>query len=175
MLDVTDVPVHRFTSEEYDRMVYAGALDRVRTELLDGLIVDKMTPSPEHVAVINALVRLCAQQLGLVRTQSPVKAAEGWTPEPDFALAPTDPHAHPTSALLAAEVAVTSHAYDRKKVGVYLRAGIPQVWLIDVPGRVVTVVTSDGHEVRRGEDILDPEVEGIAPFTVDGLFETAGL
>jgi Uma2 family endonuclease len=41
-------PLHRFTVDEYDRIVAAGALESARIELLDGIMVDRIPKSPEH-------------------------------------------------------------------------------------------------------------------------------
>ena len=46
---------HRFTVAEYQRMVDAGAFDRVRVELLDGWIVDKKMHNPPHDFTFNRL------------------------------------------------------------------------------------------------------------------------
>jgi Uma2 family endonuclease len=35
-----EASVHRLTTDEYERMVASGALEDVRVELLDGLLVD---------------------------------------------------------------------------------------------------------------------------------------
>jgi Uma2 family endonuclease len=168
--------LHRFSTAEYDRLVASGALEDVRVELLDGLLVDVSPPGPEHVLVIQRLMRHFAGRIDLVRIQQPLACAEGWTPEPDVALAAdAGPHAHPTTALLAVEVAVTNHAEARRKLPGYALAGIPLIWLVDVPAGAVEVRAeprgSAFGRVRlaRGDDALDPGVEGIAPLRVGEL------
>ncbi len=67
------------------------------------------------------------------------------------------------------EVADTTLAWDRNvKVPLYGRAGIPEVWVVDLDGEVVDVFTSPGkqeyddvRQARRGESLQ------IAGITVD--------
>ncbi len=59
------------------------------------------------------------------------------------------------------EVADTTLAWDRNvKVPLYGRAGIPEVWVVDLDGEVVDVFTSpreqeydDVRQARRGESL----------------------
>lgn len=174
--------VHRLTSAEYDRMVASGALESVRVELVDGLLVDVTPPGPEHSAAIQALTRLFAGRADLLRVQLPLACAEGWRPEPDVALAePSGPTRHPPTAHLVVEVVVTARAEAERKLPGYALAAVPAVWLVDVPTRTAEVLTtprSNGYADRasiRGEDPLDPAVSGIAPFSVRDLFAAAGM
>lgn len=77
------------------------------------------------------------------------------------------------SILLLVEVADTTLAWDRNvKVPLYVRAGIPAVWVVDLDGEVVDVSTSpekqeyeDVRQARRGESL---EIAGIT-IDVDEL------
>ena len=171
--------VHRLSTAEYERMVGAGALDELRVELLDGLLVDMSPQTEDHVEVIRRLMRLCAARMDLLRVQAPLSVAEGWVPEPDVALAEHDPHrrGHPSTALLVVEVAVSSQAVDRSKAAVYASAGIPRYWLVDLPARNVLEHTEprpDGYARvvhLAGADALDAGVEGVATTTVAALLD----
>ncbi len=46
---------------------------------------------------------------------------------------------HPSTALLIVEVAVSSLSHDRKKAGLYAKAGVPEYWIVDVKHRQVLV------------------------------------
>jgi Uma2 family endonuclease len=174
-------PVHRLSSDEYHRMVDCGALEQMRVELADGLLVEVSPQSEQHWKVIQALMRLMAARMDILRVQAPLAAAEGWTPEPDIALAEVDddPWLRPSTALLVVEVAVSSHQYDLRKAKVFAQAAIPTYWIVDVPGRHVLAYTEPGPEgytrerTLRPADELDPGVSGIEPFTVGDLFVTA--
>ena len=45
----------------------------------------------------------------------------------------------PATAHLVIEVAQTSHARDREKASDYAAAGVPEYWIVDLPGRTVHV------------------------------------
>jgi Uma2 family endonuclease len=173
--------VHRLSTAEYARMVDSGALDGLRIELLDGLLVDVSPQGERHARAVQRLMRLCSDRMDLLRVQMPLAVAEGWAPEPDISLADPhpDPDRHPSTALLVVEVAVTSQAEDRRKAPVYARADIPRYWLVDLRDRVViehTVPGPDGYGAvaeRSGDDILDANVPGIKPTTVAKLLALA--
>ncbi len=162
-------------------MVDCGALEQMRVELADGLLVEVSPQSEQHWKVIQALMRLMAARMDILRVQAPLAAAEGWTPEPDIALAEVDddPWLRPSTALLVVEVAVSSHQYDLSKAKIFAQAGIPTYWIVDVPGRQVFAYTEpspDGYARERTLEAtaeLDPGVPGLEAFTVAGLFATA--
>lgn len=174
-------PVHRLSSDEYHRMVDCGALEQMRVELAEGLLVEVSPQSEQHWKVIQALMRLMAARMDILRVQAPLAAAEGWTPEPDIALAEVDddPWLRPSTALLVVEVAVSSHQYDMSKAKVFAQARIPTYWIIDVPGRQVLAYTEPGpggyarERTLETRSELDPGVPGLEPFTVAGLFAMA--
>ena len=75
------------------------------------------------------------------------------------------------------EVADSSLRYDRlEKAPRYGRAGIPEMWLVDVDAAAVTVHTDpgpNGHATRRvrgrGDEVAAASVAGLR-FTVDEVF-----
>jgi Uma2 family endonuclease len=170
-----DESVHRLSTAEYERIVSTGAFGDMRIELLDGLLVDRSPQDPGHSWSVTQLMRLCGPRLELVRIQLPLDVADGWVPEPDIALAESDPRHHPKTALFIAEVAYSSHRVDTRKSFVYARAGIPAYWIVDIPGatvRVHTKPTADGYasiEAKTGDDVLDTGVEGVPSTTVAAL------
>ncbi len=173
-----DFTPHRLTTAEYEQMVARGALEDMRVELLDGLLVDMNVPSEPHNRALQALMMHFVPRAELLRIQMPLSVADGWMPEPDVALVDPDPdlQRRPETAHLVVEVSVTSHAKDRRKAGVYARAGVPRYWHIDLPAGVVfehSELGADGYTlVRRlsGDDVLDACIAGVAPTTVDALF-----
>jgi Uma2 family endonuclease len=172
---------HRFTREEFDRMVELGAFEDVRVELLDGELVDVSLQGPEHAAVIRALTRWFAPRGDLLCVQLPLAATEDSEPEPDVALVQhDDAHRHPGSALLAVEVVVGERAAARRKASIYARAGVGAYWIVDVPARQVLVheePLSTGYRRTKalgGHDQLQPPA-GLPGRPVDELFAAAGL
>jgi Uma2 family endonuclease len=175
----TEVTEHRFDAETYGRIVESGALDDQRVELIDGRIVDMSPQTTQHAGAIARLTQLLAGGEALLRVQLPLHVASDSVPEPDVALTGTeiDWDSHPTTARLVVEVAVSSHALDRgRKSELYAAAGVPEYWVVDVPGRSVEVHReprpAGGYgtvTVRKDDDELTPPVAGIAPFTVERL------
>jgi len=142
-----EVSHHRFTSDEYYRLVALGFFEGHRVELIHGEII-AMPPMGSPHATTLTLVLQCLQRIFavgyVVRPQMPLHLQEDSEPEPDIAVVPGTPAdyagSHPMTAILAVEVAVTTLAYDRDVKGpLYARAGIPDFWLLDVSQRRVTV------------------------------------
>jgi Uma2 family endonuclease len=172
----------RFTVEEYHRMGEVGILpEDSRVELIAGDIVVREPIGSYHAGAVNRLTRLWTSMLGdraVVQVQNPVELAKEDTElQPDVAL--LQPRAdfyatsHPVAAdvLLLIEVADTSLPRDRRvKVPLYARAGIREVWLVDLPSDRIEVYrdpTASGYgHVRalgRGESVA---CEAIPDLTV---------
>jgi Uma2 family endonuclease len=99
------------------------------------------------------VARAVAEGLAQVRVQGPLRLDRHNEPQPDLLL--LRPRAdfyrsgHPTAAdvLLLVEVADGSPAYDRgPKLALYARHGVPEVWVVDIGGRVVEVCSEPGPE-----------------------------
>lgn len=142
---------------EYDQLVASGAFEGERVELLDGQVTQMPPPhGPEHDGTIHVLNKWLLAHLGAradVRVQSAFAATDDAEPEPDLAVVPPGDYrdAHPSTALLIVEVAVSSGAYDRQKASIYARAGVPEYWIVDVPRGVVEVhrdPAGGGYETR---------------------------
>ena len=144
-----DVKRYRFTVPDYHRMCDVGILDEdTRVELLAGDIVVREPPGPYHAGTVTRLTSLWTSRLGdrvLVHVQNPIELSDvDSEPQPDLALvrprADFYTTAHPRAAdvLLVIEVADSSARIDRRvKIPLYARAGIREVWLVDVIRRRV--------------------------------------
>jgi Uma2 family endonuclease len=150
----TTRPRRRFTVDEYHRMAEAGILgDDERVELLDGDVVEMSPVGDPHVAAVTRCGRAFAPAWVAGRltlhTQDPVRLDRHSEPQPDIALAPPGVEAapRPGEVLLAIEVADTTAADDRaRKVPLYARAGVPEVWLLDVVARTLEVYREPGPD-----------------------------
>jgi Uma2 family endonuclease len=174
---LADPGLHRFTNEEWDRLVATGALAEVPVELVDGLVVEMSPQGEEHALTIRALTALLAGRGDLLAVQLPyMPALEGWRPEPDVALSELLGPGRPHRTHLTIEVVWSAMAEARRKIPGYLAAGVPQAWLVDVRRRVVEVHRPGGSVQILGDDeLLDPEVEGIEPFAVARIWSLAQL
>lgn len=127
--------LHRLSVDEYHRLGEQGIIGR-RTELLRGLVIDKMSKTPLHAWITQLLVDLLRQAVGdgwIVRSELPLTLGDS-EPEPDLSVveAPRSRYfqEHPTTAGLVIEIATTSERLDSKKAALYAEAEIPEFWLI---------------------------------------------
>ena len=168
-----------FSVTDYAKMRESGILtEEDRVELIGGE-VRSMTPiGPLHAAIVNRLNALFTRILNgtvIVSIQNPLRLNDYTEPQPDLLVLrwradfyATD---HPSAAdvLLVIEVADTSAEYDRgEKLPRYVEAGIPEVWLVDVPNQVVEQHTqprnrlySSVKRLQHGETIQSLMLEAL--------------
>ncbi|MDQ2729821.1 MAG: Uma2 family endonuclease [Actinomycetota bacterium] len=170
-----------WTVDEYHRMAEAGVLrEDDRVELIEGEIIEMSPIGSAHARCVNRLTALLVPAAGgraIVSVQNPVRLSPRSEPQPDLSLLrwrhdfyPEGPT--PGDVLLVIEVAASSVGFDRRvKVPLYGRAGIPEVWIVDLDAAQVEVHTglSSGtyREVRAtaAGDMLEPP--GLAGVAVD--------
>ncbi|HEY0406598.1 MAG TPA: Uma2 family endonuclease [Pyrinomonadaceae bacterium] len=139
---------HWITVDEYERMGAAGIFPTdARLELLEGEIYEMSPIGSRHAACVKFLSNLLNRRLGdklIVSTQDPIQLDDFSEPRPDVALLRWRDdfyrHAHPTPAdvLLVIEVADTTLDSDRRyKLPLYAKAGIPEAWLVNLPGETI--------------------------------------
>jgi len=173
---------HRLDVDAYYKMAEAGILTRAhRVELIDGEIIDMNAIGSPHAAITNRLNRLVARAaadgLVLVSVQSPLRLDTFNEPEPDLMLlrprADDYRASHPSAAdvLLLAEVSDSSLAYDRgTKLALYANFGVPEVWIVDIPGGAVEsyLAPRDGAYVHRERLSGGPVSPALVPeVTID--------
>ncbi len=133
----------RFTVDDYRRMGEAGILtEDDRVELIEGEIVQIGLIGSRHAAAVNRINGLLHREIGntgVISIQNPIRIDLYGEPQPDVAvLRPREDyyalqHPLPADVLLLFEVAETSLMYDRQvKLPLYARAGIREVWLVDL-------------------------------------------
>lgn len=159
--------VHKISVEEYNRLSEPGIVGQ-RTELIPGVVVDKMGESP----LLSWLAEQLADWLreGItdgwkVREGHPVTLQDS-EPKPDVCVVPRDsvgPAAHPETAALAIEVAVTSEKLDHAKATVDAELEVDEYLTVLANRGCVEVHRSprDGRYVEvktvQDRDRLSPE------------------
>jgi Uma2 family endonuclease len=123
-----------------------------RTELIRGLVIDKMSKPPLHYDTIEQLREILSAQIKpgfLLRQEGPLKLRDS-VPEPDLAVvrgARRDFRAvHPSTAELVIEVAVSSLEIDRAKASIYAEAGVGEYWVICPEEKCVEVFRRAGSQ-----------------------------
>ncbi|WNZ22949.1 Uma2 family endonuclease [Leptolyngbya sp. NK1-12] len=169
-----DLPLKRWSVEEYHRLIAAGILtsdDHV--ELLDGQIVEMVPQDPPHASNTssfgNEFVLLFAGK-AWIRTQLPLTIAPDSEPEPDIAVVRIDPnryrdrHPTPEDVFLPIEIADPTLNQDRnRKAKIYAQAGILEYWVVNLKQQQVIVYRHPQGDSYQSEQILEA-TEAIAPL-----------
>jgi Uma2 family endonuclease len=113
-----------------------------RVELLDGKIIDMSPIGSFHASKVKRLSRLFtlkANERWIVSSQDPIHLDDHSEPQPDLVLLKPSPddyaggHGQPEDVYLLIEVSDSTLHYDReKKLPAYGRAGIPEVWIVNL-------------------------------------------
>ena len=171
-----------FNVDEYYRMAAAGVLsENDRVELIQGEIIEMNPIGSRHAACVGRLTEFLGRLAGgeaIVWVQNPVQVNDFSEPLPDVALlkrrddfyAQANPQ--PADVLLIIEVADSSVEYDRDiKIPLYAGAGIPEVWLVNLPEETIEIYTQPVGDtyreiriVKRGESLA---AKSIPSLTID--------
>jgi Uma2 family endonuclease len=141
-MDDAEVQTRKWTRLEYDRLIEAEFFrpdDRI--ELIGGHMVVKEPQYSPHAVGISRVQRVLERAFGpgwYVRVQMPLALDDESEPEPDVSVVPGDfedyVDAHPTSAALVVEVALSRVRFDRgDKSSLYARARITDYWIVNIP------------------------------------------
>jgi Uma2 family endonuclease len=157
--------VHRMTVAEYHRAGETGVLSD-DVELLQGIVVTKMPKSPLHEFIAQKLLELllaCVPAGFRVRPERPLTFRDS-EPEPDISVVKGKPEdwltAHPSTAQLVIEVAVSSAAVDEEKAEIYAQAAVLEYWLVRAEQFTVDVYrepTPEGYRTKttlKAGDVL---------------------
>ena len=179
------------TVEAYHALAASGVIGpEERVELVHGQILATSPVGALHITLVNRLTMhfartiLQEEQAIDVQVRSALRLGPTDEPEPDVALLRTgrSPREMPTAAdtLLVVEVADATLRFDRgPKRARYARAGVPEVWVVDVAGGTVEVargpLTDEGAyaEIRRlgaGATLDVAGAPGLPPLALDALF-----
>jgi Uma2 family endonuclease len=158
---------HRFSVEQYHRMIDAGIFaPDDRLELIHGELI-KMSPINRRHAACCARISYLLERLGrraMKRIQDPITLTDS-EPQPDVAIVRWRDdfylagHPTPPDIYWVIEVADTNIAYDREvKVPLYMQAGIPEVWLVIAKHTKVDMIWVAG----RSPTLVSYSLRGVA-------------
>lgn len=172
---------HRFTVDAFHAMAASGGLDAdARLELIDGEVYRMAPIGNRHALLTNLLTEWLIEQRApgtSISPQNPLVLDDHTELYPDLCVLAL-PHAalrtrlpKAADALLVIEIADSSVQTDRRiKLPRYLAAGIPEVWLVDLPGRLLEVHRPGlGPEQHRSGRVSAGKAQ--ACVDVDQLFE----
>src|SRR5262245_20674672 len=136
-----ELKTHRFTVEEYESLADNPVFSSLRTELIDGQIVEMTPKNDTHAHVLSLLNQFFSKRLPdelLVRLQDPIVISDFTEPEPDLVIRrQSGPnrgrHPRPEDILLLVEVAESSLSYDRgRRADLSASAGIVEYWIVNL-------------------------------------------
>ena len=141
---------HRFSVKEYYRMAETGVLrPDARVELLNGEIIDMSPIGPFHGGVtdyLNEFFVAASKGRWRTRVQNSLRLDDHSEPQPDLVLARPAPdfyrkrHPQPEDIFLLVEVSdATLEADQEDKLPAYGRAGIAEVWIVNLNELTVEV------------------------------------
>lgn len=175
----------RFSVDQYYKMIEMGMIDNYeKAEIIDGEMIQKMSIGDRHAWIVDLLNRFFVKNMAdniLVRIQNPLRLGDFDEPEPDIVLADLTKydgkrHPRPAETLLVIEVADASINYDRnKKLPLYAEAGIPEVWIVNLPNNIIEVHSAPDIGIfqatkifRSGETIVSSVVTDLT-LAVDDI------
>jgi Uma2 family endonuclease len=137
-----------------------------RTELIRGILIEKMSKSPLHRSICSRLYKMLLAALPTgysVWKEEPLTFKDS-EPEPDIAVTAgveeDFKNEHPSTAELVIEVAVSSPLLDRANATLYAEAGVKEYWIVLALKRQVEVYrdpvngTFRSTRVIQGNEIL---------------------
>jgi len=178
MLSVLDQPdlrqrISRLSVAEYHQLGEYNERGK-RTELIRGIAVEKMSKSPLHGTIASLLQDIIAAQLPsgfCLRREEPLTFRDS-EPEPDLAIVSGKRidflHAHPSTAMLVVEVAVTSPEADRALSELYAEAGVDEYWVV-LPRECVIEVYRNPAGLRYGEMRAYTRAEHLECLKIPGV------
>ena len=137
MLEIPEVRarISPVTVEQYHQFPEFNGNGR-RTELVHGVVIEKMSKSPLHSSIAKLLydhLHTAVPSDYSVRQDQPLTLRDS-EPEPDIAVVRGSVQdfrtRHPSSAALAIEIAINSINLDREKVALYAEAGVEEYWIV---------------------------------------------
>jgi len=156
---------HRFSVKDYYRMAETGVLrPDARVELLDGKIIDMSPIGPFHGGVtdyLNEFFVAASKGRWRTRVQNSLRLDDHSEPQPDLVLAKAASdfyrkrHPGPEEVYLLIEISdSTLEADQTEKLPAYGRAGVPEVWIVNLNELTVEVYREPNFTGYASKTIL---------------------
>jgi Uma2 family endonuclease len=161
------VTKYKLNSAQYHLMAEIGIFNHdKRLELIEGEITEMSPIGFKHALCVSKLDRLLQRSLPVnlfIWVQNSIRLSDGSEPQPDLAIlreaeliASEQRLPIASDILLVIEVADSTIDYDRDvKMPLYAKFGIPEAWLIDVNGEMLTRYTMPSSKGYKSVQILD--------------------
>ncbi|MFO0957790.1 MAG: Uma2 family endonuclease [Isosphaeraceae bacterium] len=169
----------RISVDDYREMSERGVLTpNDRVELIDGVVVEKMTKNPPHIVatdLLDTLLRRSVPEGWFVSSGNPVLMAKfDSEPEPDLQIVRGTPRDYlarkhePVDTALVIEVADSSYGFDRRIKGkLYASSGIPVYWILDLNRRLLEIHSDPAGDGYGLVEEFGPDSE--VPIVLGGV------
>ncbi len=156
-----------------------------RVELLDGEIIDMSPIGPFHGVITAKLTEffiLQSKSRWSVMSQNSIRLDKQSQPQPDLILVKRALDAYtyrlpePEDVVLLVEVSDSSIELDRaRKLPLYGRAGIPEVWIVNLEDRAIEVYREPHLTGYASSEILKAGAKAAPMAFSDVMVDVAGL
>lgn len=172
MSAILDLPsiksrTHLISIREYHALGEMGFLSK-RTELIEGVVIQKIPKSPKHATMILRIMNFFSDKISKklhLRSEQPLTLTRS-EPEPNISIISgnleDDSESHSTTAELVIEVSLSTLAEDREMANIYAEAKIPEYWLFNLNNNTVEVYKKPKEE-RYSEIKTYSDTETIVP------------
>ncbi len=173
--------LYRLSVDQYRQLIGLGFFEEPgqKAELLEGVLVRKMTKYPPHVLVTKQAFDLLTASIPAgwhVAKEDPIETLDS-VPEPDLAVIRGTAKDYgnrwpgPADLALVVEVSDASLRLDQKtKRFLYAKASIPFYWIINLKGRKVEVHSDPTGPADRPDYRQRTEygIEDAVPLVIEG-------
>ena len=134
-----------------------------RTELIRGIVFEKMPKSPLHRTIATRLYRLILSALPhdfIAWKEEPLTLRDS-EPEPDISVARGNENTfsarNATTAAIVIEIAITSASEDRALAALYAEAGVEEYWIVLPRERKIEVYRHPADGIYRELKVIEGE------------------
>jgi Uma2 family endonuclease len=178
-MDASEPHPLQWTIEDYYHLCECEWFQDRRVQLIGGQLLEWPPDSNHHSAAISLAGDELRRAFGAgfwVRVKASLNISAYSVPDPDLAVLPGNPGDYrnldaPQTALLIAEVADATLAYDRgPKASLYAAAGIADYWIVNVVERCLEVYRDPQPDpaqpfgARYGSRVVLAAGEAVAPL-----------
>lgn len=171
--------IYPISVEAYHLLFEKGFISE-KTELLEGVVIEKMPKDPIHANLVTQLVFYLYEKLKnryTVRQENPI-SAQFSEPEPDIAVVPFADYSasHPKEAHLIIEVANSTLALDRSKASIYAACSVPEYIIMNLQNTIMEIYSapSEGKytvtKMLRKNEVFQSEVLPEISFSMNDFF-----
>jgi Uma2 family endonuclease len=186
-LTIPPESVYQLSVEQYHQMADAGVLTTAdRVELIEGILVKRMTISPLHTFVTQKFTDLMNELLAgwYARTQQPITLGDS-EPEPDGSVVRGRGEDYRTSHPAVPDIGIVFEAADRslafdrgRKKRMYASNGVAVYWIANLKEKVIELYAEPAgndygrKQVFRLAESVPVELEGkvVGEIRVAALF-----